>query len=50
MIAGRDNFAFCHGSRQGIYVSISIAAEMVYYKFLKRKREHGSTWLYKPRT
>lgn len=34
MIAGKDNCAFCHGSRQGIYVSISIAAEMVYYKFV----------------
>lgn len=34
VIAGRDNFAFCHGSRQGISVSISIAAEMVYYKFV----------------
>lgn len=34
MIAGRDNFAFYFGSRQGIYVSISIAAEMVYYKFV----------------
>lgn len=34
MIAGRDNFAFYLGSRQGIYVSISIAAEMVCYKFV----------------